>query len=157
MNRSATARSILATILLCLLTAGLGCATGGNSAARHQPTEAWNQQAVTALAGQLEASAHGLYTTLHNDPQSPALNMGNAQDSFGGSVRILGESAGGLHAKLQAGEGREETLGEFKRIKELSRDAAEAAGFTDLQLDATQGYTGLKDLLKQLDGYFGDY
>jgi len=157
MNSSATTRSTLAVLLLCLLATGLGCAASGSAAAKHQPTEAWNQQAVTALAGKLVTSAHGLYTTLYNDPESRAVNLATAHDSFGGVIRVLGESAGGLHAKLERGEGREKTLGEFKRIKELSRDATEAALFTDLLQDATQDYTNLKDLLKQLDGYYGDY
>ena len=154
MNSSATTRSILATILLCLLTAGLGCAS---SSASHQPTEAWNQQAVTALAGKLVTSAHGLYTTLYEDPPIQSVDMSGSHDSLGATIRVLSESAGGLRAKLERGNGREETLGTYKHIKELSRDAAEVAGFTNMAMDATQGYTGLKDLLKQLDGYYGDY
>ncbi|MFP8881484.1 MAG: hypothetical protein VCE43_19570 [Myxococcota bacterium] len=154
MNFSATPPAMLATILLFLLTAGLGCATGSGAASR-EPTEAWNQQTVTALAGQLTTTARRLYTVLYEDPESQAMSMRNAEQSMGGSIRELGESAQGLHAKLKAGKGREKTLGEYKRIKELSRDAAEASGFTDMAIDATSANKAMTDVLGQLDGYYG--
>lgn len=157
MNFSATTRVMLVTTLLFLLAAGLGCATGSGAAASREPTEAWNQQKVTELAGQLTTSARTLYTTLYEDPEHLAMGMDSADNSMAGSVRELGESAAGLHAKLESGKGRTATLGEYERIKELSRDVTEASGFTDTPMDATSAKGAMTSLLSQLDGYYGAY
>jgi hypothetical protein len=155
MKLATPTRTMLVTTLLSLLCLGLGCASG--SAASRAPSQDWNQQKVTALAGQLTTSARALYTVLYQDPQSQSLSMENGQDSMGGSIRKLGESAAGLHAKLESGQDRTATLHEYQRIKELSRDAAESARFTDLAMDATQANALMNGLLSQLDGYYGAY
>jgi len=148
---------LFATTLLFQLTAMLGCAAGSGGAASREPTENWNQQRVTELAGQLETAARQLYTTLYRDPEGQELGMENPENSLVGSIQVLRESATSLHGKLEAGNGRKATLGEYKRIKELSRDATEAAGFTDMAMDAKSGMQAIIGLLNQLDGYYGAY
>lgn len=157
MKLSHATHAMLATTLLFLLTVVLGCATGSGAAASREPTETWDQQRVTALAGQLDTAARQLYTTLYMDPEGQEMGMENAENSVVGSIRVLRESATSLHGRLEAGSGRTATLGEYKRIKELSRDATEASGFTDMAMDATSAQQAMTSVLNQLDGYYGAY
>jgi hypothetical protein len=143
----------LTTLIFTLIPLVLSCS--GMTPANREPTTAWNQQAVTELAAQLVTGTEGLYNGLRKAPESLTPGMENASGSMAGSARQMHEEAGELHANLEAGKSRSDTLNNYRRIKELSRDVGESSGFTDVGASAGGANSGMSSILSQLDAYYG--
>jgi hypothetical protein len=128
----------------------------GTTPPDREPTTTWNQQAVTSLAAQLENSTEALYNALRKAPGSLTPGMENASGSMGGTARGMHEEAGELHANLAAGKSRSDTLNNYRRIKELSRDVTESSAYTDVGAGVGGADSGMSSILSQLDAYYGD-
>jgi hypothetical protein len=143
----------IATSIFALSALLLSCS--GTTPQNREPTTDWNQQTVTELAAQLVASSEALYTGLRADPETRTPGMENATESMAGSARQIHEEAGELHANLEAGKSRTDTLNNYRRIKELSRDVGESSAFTDVGAGVGGSNSGLSSILSQLDAYYG--
>jgi hypothetical protein len=141
------------TLIFTLAPLVLSCS--GMTPQDREPTTAWNQQAVTQLAAHLVTSTEALYNALREAPRSLTPGMENASGSMAGSARQLHEEAGELHANLEAGKSRSDTLNNYRRIKELSRDVGESSGFTDGAASVGGANSGMSSILSQLDTYYG--
>ena len=160
--RSPAPRRSLRTRALSIAIAsalGLACEAMGPPPDRN-PTQAWSQDTVTGLAGQLATSVSALYETAYKDPNAQAPNVTGEGIPYAGaidSLRVLGEEARELHSQLDAGKGRDETLGTYKAIKEHYRDAKESAAATFVPSDLGSAGGQAANLLTQLDGYYGNW
>jgi len=139
-------------LFIAMALVALGCAS---TAASREPTKAWSQQIATDLAGQLASATEAAYTGVFNSPESQMLDSERAGESMAGSLRQMHEEAVGLRGKLEEGKGMADTLNEYRRIKELSRDVDEASGFTDLAASQAGPLSGVSSILGQLDAYYG--
>lgn len=142
------------SMLIVAIAAGVLSCSGMTPQSR-EPTTAWDQQIVTGLAAQLHASTDALYDSLRKAPESLTPGMENASGSMAGTVREMYEEAGELHANLEAGKTRMDTLNNYRRIKELARDASESSGFMDMADSVAGANRGMNSILSQLDAYYG--
>jgi hypothetical protein len=103
----------------------------GSSAARAAdpapaPTTAWDQAAVTSLAGQLAKASVELYDEYYKTPGSSGgqIGTGQAEDAYKlkHKLRRLEEQSQDLAGALAAGKGRAETLPAVEDLGELARD-----------------------------------
>lgn len=119
------------SLLGCVLLAALACASAPAPAAAPAgavgtPTAAWDQAAVTRLAGELAKACVALYDEYYRTPGSSGGNVGSgeSQDSLRLKQklrRVRGQSQD-LAGALAAGKGRDETLPDMEDIGELARD-----------------------------------
>jgi len=141
----------LSVLILPVAALLLACST----APAPEPSTAWNQQAATALAAQLETSTEALYNQLREAPETDTPGMENASESMRGTAREMHEEAGELYSNLAGGKGRDETLNNYRRIKELSRDVGESSRFVDVAAPVGGAQGGMNGILSQLDAYYG--
>jgi hypothetical protein len=115
--------SIRRTLLLASFVLLIPLAASAQAAA---PTQAWDQPAVTSLAGQLAKECVALYDEYYRTPGSSGgqIGSGNAKDAFDlkYKLRRLEEQSQDLAGALAAGEGREETTPAMEDLGELARD-----------------------------------
>jgi hypothetical protein len=149
MFRARTFVPILASVPILLACAGM-------EPPDREPTAAWNQQIVTELAGQLQTTTESLYNQLREAPESVTPGMENASGSMAGTAREMHEEAGELHANLASGKTMSETLNNYRRIKELSRDAGESSQFIDVAAGVGGEDSGMTSILNRLDAYYGN-
>jgi hypothetical protein len=138
--------------LLCLLA--LGC-SWSTATPERAPTTAWNQQAVTELAGQLATATEAAYTGVYQNPEIGVPSMEDPADNMMGRLRTMHEMAISLHAHLEKGQGMERTLDQYRDIKELSRDVGVSGKYTDLSTTESGPLAGVSAVLNQLDAYYG--
>ena len=141
-------------LIVAIASAVLSCS--GMTPPNREPATAWNQQAVTSLAVQLETSTEALYNSLRKAPESLTPGMENASGSMAGTARQMHEEAGEFHSNLAKGKSRSDTLNNYRRIKELSRDVSESSGYTDVGASVGAANSGMGSILSQLDAYYGN-
>ena len=101
--------------------------------------------------GQIDA----LYETAIKDP-----SFAGERSAYGQTLdelRVLREESQGLHAKLDAGKTREQTLHSWERIKELTRDLRESASWEFVPTDLAASAKAALGSTQQLDGFYGAY
>jgi hypothetical protein len=117
----------------------------------------WDQGRVTTLATQLVKATDALYTTVYDDQGL----TGGAMASGGASLydlrhtlRRVGEEAHHLDAELKAGKGHDATVGAWKQMMQLVRDARVnfRESFTPGDLETRMA--AVEDLLRQLAPYY---
>ena len=146
-----TARLVAAAQALALT--GLLACEGVPGASGAQPSSAWNQEAVTHLAGQVHSQMLSLYTTAGKDP-----SFAGERSAYGqtlDNIRILQEESGELQKKLEDGKGYEQTVRTYERIKEVYRDTRESESWQFLPDDLNAQAGTAWSVLSQLDAYFG--
>jgi hypothetical protein len=144
--------AITALTATAMLAPGCGGMSGG-AATNAVPTSVWDQTLVTQAAGQLAEGMSGLYGTAIKEPA-----FAGERTAYGATLdklRMLEEESKHLHAQLEAGKGREETLHSYERIKELSRDARENETWALLPPSFTASADSAFASLKGLDAYYG--
>ncbi|MGH0038207.1 MAG: hypothetical protein ACQGVK_24515 [Myxococcota bacterium] len=146
-------RSFQFVAVLSLALLALACASAPTS--NEAPTTAWDQQAVTGLAGQLAVAAEAAYTAVRASPELEAPGSENADFGMADTLRTMHEQSVGLRDKLAKGAGMAETLNEYRNLKELSRDLGEGMGYTDLATEEAAPLAGVTSILTQLDAYYG--
>ena len=102
-----------------LVTALLLLSTERSSA----QTEAWNQEKVTALAGELESAVAGLRDALRKNPMWENPQQKAPLYRLADKLRLIESECASLHARLAKGEGMEETQPAYEHIQRLRRDA----------------------------------
>ena len=114
------------------LLAALACASGPAeppAGVVTKPTLAWDQAAVTRLAGDLAKACVALYTEYYNTPGSSGgqIGSGESEDAIRlkQKLRRVQDQSQGLASALAAGKGRVETLPDMEDIGELARDIRE--------------------------------
>jgi hypothetical protein len=110
------------------VAAALALASPAQAAAEAAtPEKAWDQAAVTALAGQLAKASNDLYGEYYKMPGASggAVGTGQSKPSYRLKqvLRKIEDQTQQLAGALAAGEGREETEYQVEDIGMLARDA----------------------------------
>jgi hypothetical protein len=139
------ARSLVVPLAALLLVA---------SAEAHAQTQAWNQEVVTTLAGELEKAVSGLRDVVRGSPnlQNPAYKrkMYEIMDN----LRLIEQSATSMHAALKGGAGMEETLPTYKRLQQIRRDTEVLAQRVDITAVTRPKLDLAKDILGKIEPYY---
>jgi hypothetical protein len=139
------ARSLVVPLAALLLVA---------SAEAHAQTQAWNQEVVTTLAGELEKAVSGLRDVVRGSPnlQNPAYKrkMYEIMDN----LRLIEQSATSMHAALKGGAGMEETLPTYKRLQQIRRDTEVLAQRVDITAVTRPKLDLAKDILAKIEPYY---
>jgi hypothetical protein len=85
--------------------------------------EPWNQEEVTALAKALHVAVKDVRQSLRREPAEGLAGPARARQRMLEILKVLEKSCGQLAARLEGGDGREETLNIAKKIRSLVRDA----------------------------------
>jgi len=124
------------------------------SAEARAQTQAWNQEVVTTLAGDLEKSVSGLRDVVRGSPnlQNPAYKrkMYEIMDN----LRLIEQSATSMHAALKGGAGMEETLPTYKRLQQIRRDTEVLAQRVDITAVTRPKLDEAKDVLTKIEPYY---
>jgi hypothetical protein len=119
------AHRIFAIAVAAALALASSTARAEEKAAEHE--KAWDQAAVTALAGQLAKACNALYDEYYRTPGSSGAPVGSGQsrESFRlkHTLRRIESSTQQLAGALVAGQGRDETTPLVEEIGILARDA----------------------------------
>jgi hypothetical protein len=120
-----------ATAVLALgLIAGCASPKGGTNPAdtvgwtSTTPTKAWDQAAVTSLAGQLAKETDAVWVSVLDLPNLGQVGSGDSADTdrLQYKTRRIREQAMALSAALSAGKGRKETLPQVEDLGEQADD-----------------------------------
>lgn len=134
------------------------------SAARAQekaaePAKAWDQAAVTSLAGQLAKASNDLYDEYYRTPGSSGgpVGSGTAKESYGlkHKLRRIEESTQQLAGALAAGKGRDETTPQVEDIGMLARDARVLLARMFVQSPLQARIDTARGIWRQLLPYYG--
>jgi hypothetical protein len=139
------ARSLVVSLAVALLVTSLTA---------HAQTQAWNQEVVTTLAGELEKSVSGLRDVVRGSPnlQNPAYKrkMYEIMDN----LRLIEQSATSMHAALKKGAGMEETLPTYKRLQQIRRDTVVLAQRVDITAVTRPKLDEAKGILEKIEPYY---
>lgn len=123
------------------------------------PTQAWDQAAVTSLAGQLAKQCIELYDAYYKMPGSSGgqIASGSAKDSFDlkYKLRRLEEQSQDLAGGLAAGKGREETTPDMEDIGEVARDVRVLLSHIFVQSPLQAHINAARDIWLKLMPYYG--
>jgi hypothetical protein len=149
-SRENSRQRVSNSVASALLVLALGCAVDSGIA---PPAMPWSQAAVTAAAATFAGQIDTLYDTAIKDP-----SFAGERSAYGQTLdelRILREESQGLHAKLAAGKTREQTLHNWERIKELTRDVRESAAWEFVPTDLGTAAKAALGSTQPLDGFYG--
>jgi len=145
---NATQASIAAFAAV-FLALGLACATS----ATPEPTQPWNQAAVTTLANELVSRVDDAYATANRQTVEPD-QMESVSDYLD-DLRVLQRQCRRLQADLQAGKGYSETQWTYDEVKEFHRSVRNSPSWQMIEGDLGGGEASVAALLHELDGYYG--
>jgi hypothetical protein len=152
---SLRARSLLGLAF----AASLALASPAPAAEEAAPEKAWDQAAVTALAGQLAKACVDLYDEYYKTPGSSggAVGTGQAKDSYRLKhiFRRLEEQTQQLAGALAAGKGRDETTPAVEDIGMMARDARVRLQRMFVQSPLQARIDAARGLWRQLLPYYG--
>lgn len=142
-------RLLVATVSsLLLATAGYAADTSVGT-----PSIPWNQALVTQAAAAFAEQMKGLYDTAIKEPAFAGERTANSETLD--NLRTLGEESRDLHAQLEDGKTREQTLHTWKRIKELQRDTLESTTWEFVPTDFSTSAQAALRSTDQLDRFYG--
>jgi hypothetical protein len=161
--REVTTMSIRRTHSLLAFAAVAALALGSPAAAQRStttaPTVAWDQAAVTSLAGALAKACVELYDEYYKTPGSSGgqIATGMAEDSFKlkHKLRRLEEQSQDLAGGLSAGKGRAETQPDMEDIGELARDTRVLLSHMYVQSPLQARIDTARDAWLKLMPYYG--
>jgi glucose-6-phosphate-specific signal transduction histidine kinase len=144
----------MARSLVVVLCAALAFAAGVVPRAARAQTQAWNQEVVTTLAGELEKSVTGLRNAVRGSPNldNPAFRRKIYQ--IVDNLRLIEQSSSSLHAALEKGAGMEETLPTYKRLQQVRRDTEVLAQQVDITAVTRPKLDQAKDILSKIEPYY---
>jgi len=123
------------------------------------PTTAWDQAAVTGLAGQLAKTCVALYDEYYRTPGSSGgqIGTGQAQEAYRlkYKLRRIEEESQALAGALAAGKGREETTPALEDIGDLARDARVLLSRMFVQSPLQARIDTARDAWRKLLPYYG--
>lgn len=148
-----TATSIIVGVLGLALAA---CAGGGGSAASAVQLVPWNQAGVTQIAKQLSSATEAWQLAVR---QQGDINVGSgaAEASFGvlEKSQAVTEQARSLAGHLEAGQGREQTLNQFRDLQEVVDDVDAQAPLARVEAPTQTAWSQVTGLMKQLSPFYG--
>lgn len=134
--------------LLALIALLVGCPAAA------QPIE-WDQETVSELARQLASSAGDLRQSVRRSPTSLAgRGQRRVRHQALDDLRVAENAINRLAARLEAGEGREETYPTFRRIRTLRNDIAVHARRAHILEPTLSKLEMARGLLEQLAPYY---
>jgi hypothetical protein len=118
--------------------------------------QAWNQEVVTSLAGELEKSVTGLRNVVRGSPNlnNPAFRRKIYE--IIDNLRLIEQSSTSLHASLKKGAGMEETLPTYKRLQQIRRDTQVLAQQVDISAVVRPKLDTAKEILSKIEPYYPD-
>jgi hypothetical protein len=123
------------------------------------PAKAWDQAAVTGLAGQLAKACVELYDEFYRTPGSSGGPIGGGQSRetyrLKHVLRRIEESTQHLAGALAAGKGRYETEPEVEEIGQLARDARDQLARMFVQSPLQARIDTARGIWEQLIPYYG--
>jgi hypothetical protein len=125
-------------------------------AASAEPVAKWDQARVTKYAEELVAGTDELENALRGEPSVVNLAQQRAYYEAREDVRLLNNSATHLVAELKAGKGRDETLGIYRRITSLRRDAEENGRRAEIPDSTMDKVVKVGSALFKLNPYYAD-
>ena len=114
----------------------------------------WNQEVVTARAGELEDAVSGLRDIVRASPNLQIPNFRRKMYQILDNLRLIEQSATSLHAALRGGAGMEETLPTYKRLQQIRRDTEVLAKQVDITAVTRPKLDKAKDLLAKIEPYY---
>jgi hypothetical protein len=146
MNESRIAIAVFTAVSLAL---GLGCATPEGL----QPTQAWDQAAVTTLAGELVSRVE----EAHAEANKESVDADQIQDvsNYLNNLRILERQCKKLHTELKTGKGYSETVWIYDEIKRFYHSVHAGPSWHMIQDELADGHASTSAVLHQLDPYYG--
>ncbi|HTO08818.1 MAG TPA: hypothetical protein VMR86_17350 [Myxococcota bacterium] len=139
------ARSLVVPLAALLVFASTGA---------HAQTQAWNQEVVTALAGQLEKSVSGLRDVVRGSPNYNNPAYKRKLYEIMDNLRMIEQSATSMHASLKDGAGMEETLPTYKRLQQIRRDTEVLAQRVDITAVTRPKLDEAKGILEKIEPYY---
>jgi hypothetical protein len=124
------------------------------SAEARAQTQAWNQEVVTTLAGQLEKAVSGLRDVVRGSPNLQNPTTKRKTYEIMDNLRLIEQSATSMHAALKGGAGMEETLPTYKRLQQIRRDTEVLAQRVDITAVTRPKLDEAKDLLAKIEPYY---
>jgi hypothetical protein len=152
------------TLLGLAAVAALACASPPAPAAPPAdavttPSVAWDQAAVTSLAGALAKACVDLDNEYYNTPGSSGgqIGTGQSEDAYKlkYKLRRLEEQSQDLAGSLASGKGRSETLPDMEDIGELARDARVLLSHMYVQSPLQARIDTARDAWLELMPYYG--
>ena len=139
--------SILASLALALSLIAAPVAT-----AELQP---WNQEKVTAIAGELQPATRALRESLRRQPP-PTLGQAGKRAFWRlrDQLRSIESTSRRLHNALLAGEGHEESFPIYRRMITLVRDAARELNRIPTQKPVEEHIETVAGVLKRLRPFY---
>ena len=121
------------------------------------PAKAWDQAAVTDLAGQLAKAADAAWVSVLDLPNLGQVGTGDSEDTnrLQYKARRIREQAMGLEGALKAGKGRKETLPQVEDIGEQADDARIILQRMFVQHPLQQKIAAARAIWVQLLPYYG--
>jgi hypothetical protein len=148
--------SIRTALAFCFAALVLAAAA---ASAEEAPAKAWDQAAVSALAGKLAKAADELYAEYYRTPGSSGgpIGSGQSRESYQlkYKLRRIEESTKQLAGALAAGKGRDETMPEVEDIGVLARDVRELAARMFIQSPLQARADTARGLWRELLPYYG--
>jgi hypothetical protein len=134
----------------------VACALFAVSVARDASAQAqpWNQEVVTALAGELEDAVSGLREAVRQSPQMQFPTQRRRLYEIMDNLRLIEQSASSMHAELKKGEGMEATLPTYKRLQQVKRDTEVVAQKVDVSAITRPKLDKAQTILDKLAGYY---
>ena len=125
--------------------------------AKDQPPKAWDQAAVTSLAGQLAKASDALWVAVLNSPNLGQVGSGDGYDSqrLQYKTRRIREQSMALAGALAAGKGKAETFPEVEDLGELADDLQVIFERMFVEQQLKQKLVAARDIWRQLIPYYG--
>jgi hypothetical protein len=111
---------------------------------------AWNQAKVMEIAEKLKQVSRQLYDAEYKAPAAFGGTGGENRSELMDTIRRLEHETAHLAGSLENGASRKSTLGSYKQIGELKRDADESARMIPLLEPVQKIFSQMEDLISQL-------
>jgi hypothetical protein len=141
----------MARSLVVMLTALCVAGSAHFAAAQSLP---WNQEVVTARAGELEDAVSGLRDAVRQSPNWQIPSQRRRLYEIVENLRLIEQAATSLHAELKKGEGMESTLPTYKHLQQVRRDTVVVADRVDISAVTKPKLDKANDLLKKIEPYY---
>lgn len=117
---------------------------------------AWDQGRATAIAQQLAAACDDFEQAVRKQPGIDELGEGSAGAGFSLTerARTLREQSRALAGHLEKGKGRDQTVNEWRGLREVSDDVEESAQRAQLLDPTMAAWAKVADLMRQLAPYY---
>ena len=116
----------------------------------------WDQARATEIAKQLAKSSEAWQLAVREQPDNQVVGGGSAQEGFGlhQKAQTLQEMTAGFAAQLAAGKGHDETLDQYKSIKEIVDDTETIAQRAELDEPTMDAWAKVADGMRQIAPYY---